>query len=358
MNLLFLTPRYFPHLGGVEYVVKSVAERLVKKGHDVTVLCGESSIDNPKEEWINGVHVYRWPVWAPEDAYHIPWKRGNLKKWLMNAVREFDVIHLHGLHSVLTVYSLNALENYGIHKVLTPHYHGTGHTAFRRLLWLAWRDYVRSALNSVSVIHTVSDMESKLIFNDFDVRSTTIGHGVEEWLSEIDWIPSNYVMYSGRIERYKNVQRLANIVKILNDMGLNLELKIFGSGPYTSELASHLNRIKLRFEMMPPQPYNKYIMYLSRASLSGLLSEKEAYGLTINEANAIGVPVVAVEPWGLSFSGRRRTLITQLDKSDEALAKEIAVFLDEARKQPKSKVPSWNQIVDVYLKKLYYQKLN
>ena len=51
----------------------------MRGGHDVTVLCGESSIDGPREEWINDVHVFRWPVWAPGDAYHIPRMRGKLR---------------------------------------------------------------------------------------------------------------------------------------------------------------------------------------------------------------------------------------------------------------------------------------
>ena len=72
---------------GVEYVVKSVAERLVKKGHDVTVLCGGPSLDDPREEWINDVHVFRWLVWSPGDAYHIPRMRGKLKSWLLNTIK-------------------------------------------------------------------------------------------------------------------------------------------------------------------------------------------------------------------------------------------------------------------------------
>jgi glycosyltransferase involved in cell wall biosynthesis len=358
MNLLFVTPRYHPHIGGVEYVVKSVAERLVKKGHNVTVLCGESSIDSPGEEWINGTHVFRWPVWAPGDAYHNPRMRGKLKSWLLNAVKGCDVVHFHSIHNVLTMYSIDVLKNCGVRKVLTPHYHGNGHTAFRRLLWQAWRGYIKRALGSVNLVHTVSDLESKLMLKDFNVESVTVGHGVEEWLSEISWSPSNYVMYSGRIEKYKNVHRLANVVKILNDMGLDLELKVFGSGSYTSKLMRHLNRLKIRYEFKPPQPYRDYIMYLSRASLFGLLSQKEAYGLTVNEANAIGVPVVVVKPWGSNFLERSRTLITQLYKSDETLAKEIVTFLDEARKQPRSEVPSWNQVVDIYIKKLYCPQEN
>jgi 3-deoxy-D-manno-octulosonic-acid transferase len=92
----------------------------------------------------------------------------------------------------------------------------------------------------------------------------------------------------------------------------------------------------------PPQPYEDYINSLSKVSLFGLLSERESYPQSINEANAIGVPVAVVEPWGLNFSERSRTLITRLSKSDEELAKEVAVFLDESKKQPRPKVPTWS----------------
>jgi 1,2-diacylglycerol 3-alpha-glucosyltransferase len=358
INLLFIAPSYYPHVGGVEYVVKSVAERLVKKGHDVTVLCGEPSINSPREEYVNGIYVFRWPVWSPGDAYHIPKMIGKLKSLLLNIVRENDVIHFHSIHSVLTVYSLDVLKNCKVYKVLTPHYHGTGHTAFRRILWQIWRRYVKRTLDYVDLVHTVSDLESKLMFKDFNVESVIIGHGVEEWLSKINWSPLNYVMYSGRIEKYKNVHRLASIVKILNDMGFNLELKIFGNGSYTTRLMRYLKRLKIKYEFKPPQPYNEYITYLSRASFFGLLSQKEAYGLTVNEANAIGVPVVVVKPWGLNFSERNRTLITQLSKNDEEIAKEIAVFLEKVEEQPRSEVPAWSQVVDAYIEKLYPPREN
>jgi len=359
MNLLFVAPRYYPRVGGVEYVVKSVAERLVEKGHDVTVLCGEPSIDDPKEEWINGVRVFRWPVWTPGGAYHIPRMRGNLKSWLLRAVKVCDVIHFHSIHSVLTVYSLEALKKYEVRKVLTPYYHGSGHTAFRRLLWRGWRSRVKGVLPFVHAVHTVSRLEAQLVKRDFMVSALPIENGVDEWTLKLSWSPSGYVMYSGRIERYKNIHRLANIVKTLNsDLGINLELKIFGSGSFIDHLNRYLMRIGMRCRVNPPQPFEEYINNLSKASLFGLLSEKESYPQSINEANAIGVPVVVVEPWGLNFSGRSRTLITRLDKSDEALAKEVAAFLDEARKQPRSEVPGWNQVVDVYIEKLYCPQEN
>ena len=181
-----------------------------------------------------------------------------------------------------------------------------------------------------------------------------IENGVDEWILDIQWSPSGYVMYSGRIEKYKNIHRLANIVKILNeDYGLNLKLKVYGSGPYINALRKYLRKIGVEYSLNPSQPFEKYIETLSKTSLFGLLSEKESYPQSVNEANAIGVPVVIVEPWGSNFCGRSRTLITSLNKSDENIAYEIVRLLETCRNQPKSNVPSWDQVSNIYIKKLY-----
>lgn len=353
MKLLFIVSHYYPHIGGVEYVVKSIAERLVRRGYEVAVLCGEPNIEGPKEEMVNKVPVTRWPIHAPEDAYHIPRMRDSLKRLLVEYSKEYDVIHFHSIHSVFTIYSLSVLKEYSVHKVLTPHYHGTGHTTFRKILWGIWRKYVKRVLASVNVVHSVSAYEAWLLARDFGVTPVIIEHGVEEWILKVAWRPSGYVMYSGRIERYKNIHRLANIVKLLNNMGLTLELKIFGEGNFKHRLEQHLSKLGLKYELKSPQSYEDYISYLSRANLFGLLSEKEAFGQTVNEANAIGVPVVVTEPWGKNFSNRSRILITKLDKSDEDIAREIKVFLESCGSEPKPIIPSWEQVSDSYIKRLY-----
>ncbi|MDI9619975.1 MAG: glycosyltransferase family 4 protein [Candidatus Nezhaarchaeota archaeon] len=353
MKVLYISQSYHPQIGGIEYVVKSVAERLVRRGHDVAVLCGEPDIEKSCEELVNGVHVVRWPVYAPGDAYHIPRMRSNLKRWLIKSVKYYDVVHFHSVHSMFTMYSLSVLRDFKVHQVLTPHYHGTGHTFFRRILWNVWRRHVRNLLVHVDIVHSVSEYEAQLLAKDFRVNPVIVEHGVEEWILEVDWNPSGYVMYSGRIEKYKNIHRLANIVKHLNNMGLSLELKVFGEGSFKHRLKRHLDNIGIKYEFKPPQPYNEYINYLSRASLFGLLSEKEAFGQTVNEANAIGVPVVVAEPWGRNFAERSRALIVQLDESDEMIAGEIASFLREVGRQARSRVMGWDQVVNTYIEILY-----
>jgi len=81
VKIIFITPSYYPNIGGVEYVVKSIAERLAALGHDVVVLTGAPDAHTTQEE-INGVHILRWPTWAPSGAYHIPKERDQLRNLL------------------------------------------------------------------------------------------------------------------------------------------------------------------------------------------------------------------------------------------------------------------------------------
>jgi glycogen synthase len=37
MRIVYVAQSYHPRIGGVEYVVKSVAKRMAKMGHEVTV---------------------------------------------------------------------------------------------------------------------------------------------------------------------------------------------------------------------------------------------------------------------------------------------------------------------------------
>jgi len=50
MRLLFVASHYYPYTGGVEYVVKSVAERLAGRGHEVAVPCSEPGMEGPRED--------------------------------------------------------------------------------------------------------------------------------------------------------------------------------------------------------------------------------------------------------------------------------------------------------------------
>jgi len=353
MRILIVTPAYYPHIGGVEYVVKSVAERLARMGHDVTVIAGEPNTEVPREEEVNSVKILRWPTWSPGGAYHFPKRITDFEKLLKGLLREADVVHIHSIHAVFSVYALRAVRGENVRIVVTPYYHGTGHTPVRRFLWVFWRKYANGLIKDCTV-HTVSRLEAELIERDFSARAIVIENGVEEWVRNLEWEPRDYVMYSGRIEKYKNVDVLAKIVKILNERyGLSLELKIFGRGPYRERLIRVLKSLGVQYELGDFEPYEEYVRTLSHATLFALLSERESYPQSVNEANAIGVPVVVAKPWGLNFEGRKRTLIVSLSEDLNTLAESIYEFMKRAHLEEKSHVPTWDEAAYEYLKRLY-----
>jgi len=255
------------------------------------------------------------------------------------------------------MYSLNILKDLSVKIVVTPYYHGSGHTFFRRFLWIFWRRYVKNLLRNC-VVHSVSKFEAEIIERDFGVKAVPIENGVEEWIRDLKWDPENYVFYSGRIERYKNIDLLAKIVKILNKRyGLDLMLKIFGKGSYRERLKKSLKDLGIYYEISDFKPFEEYIKYLSHSMFFGLLSEKESYPQSINEANAIGVPTVVARPWGLNFRDRKRTLIIDLTEDLNTLADEIYSFLRKAPEEDKSLVPTWSEVAQEYIKKLYSDQI-
>lgn len=352
MNVLLISTSYYPHIGGVEYVVKSIAERIVKMNHNVTVLAGEPMGEKPFEEEINGVSVIRWPTWSPGNAYHIPRYRTKLDKMLKKFAKDFDVVHIHSIHTVLSVWSGMKICKSGFDGkvIVTPYYHGTGHTNLRRLLWLPWRRVAKKLLEKSHVVTTVSRMEAQLIEKHFGLKAVVIENGVEEKIFDFNWNPENFVMYSGRIEKYKNIHKLGKIVKVLNEeFGYDFSMVISGDGSFKNRLLKILKGLGIEFEIRGFQPYEKYIKLLSRARFFGLISEKESYPQSVNEANAIGVPVVIARPWGMNFEGRSRTLVIDLLEHDREIARKISIFIKESTTHPRPKVPSWNLVTSKYL---------
>lgn len=93
LNILIFVHYYFPHRTGLTIHVQQVAEELVRRGHDVTVITTRYSMDLPRDEDMhNGVRVIR--LWAP-----IKLSRGMVTPALpwaaYLAMRQADVVSIH-----------------------------------------------------------------------------------------------------------------------------------------------------------------------------------------------------------------------------------------------------------------------
>ena len=310
MKILIVAPRYYLHVGGVEYVVKSISESLAKLDHEITVLVGEHNNKKRLEECINDIHIIRWPIWAPSGAYHVPRMRSQLRSLLQKLLNEVDAVHIHSAHAVLTVWIATVAQriNPNVRIVFTPHYHGTGHSALRRLLWIPWRRYVARAVEAADAIHAVSPREAGLLESHYPQsrgKIAIIPNGVAEDVFSHRWrgADSDYMMYAGRVEGYK---RLEAAVELARKLGLRL--MVVGRGPHREGLRRYARRRGAAVEFLDPQPRPDYLRLLAGARYAVNPSRQEAYSIFAAEALAMGVPAVVTPEVAENLAAERRPL--------------------------------------------------
>jgi glycosyltransferase involved in cell wall biosynthesis len=331
--ILLVTPSYYPNIGGVEYVVKSTAERLAAAGHKTTVVTGDPRAEKPREEEINDVYVIRWPTWAPSGAYHIPKKRNQLRNLLQKLLSDADAVHIHSAHAVLTVWAAAAALriNPDVRIVFTPHYHGTGHSALRRLLWIPWRRYVARAVEAADAIHAASPREVALIKSHYPQsrgKTVVIPNGVEEDVFGYKWrgADSDYMMYAGRVEKYKRLEVAVDLA-----VRLGLRLLVVGRGAHRERLRRYARRRGAAVKFLDPQPRPDYLRLLAGARYAVNPSRQETYSIFAAEALAMGVP----------------TIVTP--EVVENLAAEQRPFVDGLVVAVRAAVPTWRDVLPKYL---------
>lgn len=268
-------------------------------GHQVTVLCGEPGIDKPVEEELDNVHVIRWPTLAPNNAYHIPRRKNDFEKLLKKLAKTHDVAHVHSAHAVLPVHAGLKLKQYNpsLKLVFTPHYHGTGHTLTRRLLWnIFWRSRINKLAKIADTIQSVSPYEAQQLQKHYPYikyKITVIPNGVDEDVLNYKWrgLNSDYMIYAGRIEKYKRLELAVDLSK-----QLGLRLVILGGGSYKNKLRKYIERFYSgEVEFHPPQPRRTYLKLLAGSRYAVNPSKHEAFSVFIAEALAMGAQAIITE---------------------------------------------------------------
>ena len=143
LGILFVIPRFYPEMGGIETHVYEVARQLVRIGHAVTVLATDRCGNLLAEDVIEGIHVQRVRVWPNiGDYYFAP----ALLKHI--SVADCDIIHVQSYHTFVAPLAMAAAIRRGVPFVIT--FHSGGHSsslrrALRHVQWTALAPLVRRA---------------------------------------------------------------------------------------------------------------------------------------------------------------------------------------------------------------------
>ena len=347
MRIAYLSPGYAPAFGGVERHVEEIARRVAADGHDVDVLT-QTPDRLPPRETIDGVRVRRFRAVNRSGAYGIP---PGLFAYAARHLHEYDVVHAHGYHALP---SLAALAARDVPVVFTPHYHGTGHTTFGRLLHVPYRPVGRALFARSSAVVCVSEAERRLVAADAPRvagRIEVIPNGVD--LDAIraaePWPDAGVLVLSvGRLAHYKQVDRL---VAAMPHVPRDARLVVVGSGGEQAALARQVadSGLTARVVLAGRVPDDELLRWLRSATVVASLSQEEAFGLVLAEGLAAGAAVVAsaIDAHLEVLAGQPLAATVPVDASPETIGAAIADAIAlHARPHAPARVHGWDEVAE------------
>lgn len=315
MKIGYVTVYYKPAIGGVNRVVEELAERFVKEGHQVHVFCSDWDKKQRveiKEEVINGVHVHRLSSWFTVANFEVIWP-----SLFYRLIKDnFDVIHSHefGHLSVFLTCLASIIKK-------TPHVHTTHcpwSDAYRSPLgriglWFSYNIFTRAVIGSINKIIAITPWEINFIkkYGGRDEQIVNIPNGADniyyKKVSNNDFkkklgIKDKMVLFFGRYNITKSPLDFVKIAKIILSKRKDVDFVMVGpdEGEYKKVRAAAKGVKKIhilgpiRDKVEIQKMYQSTDVYL-------LPSYREGLPLTIFEAMACGVPIVATPVNGVPY---------------------------------------------------------
>jgi glycosyltransferase involved in cell wall biosynthesis len=239
MKVLHLIPYLAPVYGGTAHVVPELASALGRRGLQVDVVTtnanGDDVLPGSVGQWHDrdSYRVQYFPTWH---RYDLVLSR-SLLTWLWQHLSDYDLLHSHTLFAPMLAIAHWMARRRGVPYVMTPHGMldpwAIAHKAWKKDVYFRWIE--RPTLTHAAAIHALNQRE-KAVITDLNVptRIHIIPNGVAlppDVQGEVDDpIPENAVtvVYLGRINPKKGLDRLIHAVKTARSQHPNLHLVLAG----------------------------------------------------------------------------------------------------------------------------------
>ena len=305
-SITYVSPRYPPYIGGVETHVSELTTRASGRFRRVSVVTTDPSGGLPSTQSLgNGSTIFRVRSFAPGGNYHFPMSASFVK--ILRSCRS-RILHLHSIHDVPGPLAAILESKSGSSIVFTPHFHGKFSSSLGELFFEASRPVLGMVMDRVDCLICVSEFEAGIMGEAFPSAArkiTVIPNGVDSrLLSRYSWYPpaSPRILFVGRLEKYKNVDKILTAFAVLKEKHPSLELTVVGRGPVKEELLSQAEHLKLGSSVEWLEGLTKpelYELYKS-STVFVLPSYLEAYGIVVAEAVAVGTPAIVANSSALS----------------------------------------------------------
>lgn len=295
MKILWLAHRdpLNPRAGGAERTIYEVCTRLVKKGHEVTLLTGGWKGCRQNDD-VLGVSIYRFgksvaphlalPIFLLMNKYDVVVDDlGHAVPWLSSPLlNKNNIAFFHHLHARSLPGQVNAI----IAKFIT---------SIEKCYFILYHKTIFATESSTS-----KDDLVKLGIKD--ERIVMIPPGVDQDLFHpVAKTADPSIVYFGGMRKYKRPQECIFLLKNLINRFEQVRLIIIGSGPEEEKLRRLSNEFNLQDSII-------FKGRVSNEELSDIVASSwmnvhtavtEGWGFSILEASAAGTPTVAYEVPGV-----------------------------------------------------------
>ena len=297
MRIALVSDWWAPRIGGIESQLTDLAGELVRRGHRVRVL---TTTRHPTAMAGMSVECVAAPM-IGDIAAPDPRRIADIVR-LLDAERP-DVVHAHGMFSPLAIGAVVAAHRLGIHSVATVH------SLLRPWpVYAAARAIFSLFTNRASQLTAVSraaaaDVERA---SGRPVMVVPNGLDIDAWRVDRD-ARADEVRIVGvlRLAPKKHPRDLiaAFAVACRANPGLNLRLTIAGDGPLREPLEREVAAnavIAGRVTFAGACARDGVRALLAQASIMAHPGAREAFGIALLEARAVGVPIVAMGAGGVA----------------------------------------------------------
>lgn len=305
MKILFVLENFYPNIGGVETLFKSLTEQLVDEGHEVMVITTRLNKDMPAEEMMNGVKIRRYPFF----------NRYTFTLFavfpIMRHIRGYDIVHTTSYNAGLPAYITSLLFRKKI--VITFHevwgklwfdlpYMGSvakwGHYLFEQMLTRFRFDKFIAVSHSTADSmreNGIAEKRIAMIYNGLDYERI---ERLNNFVIKNNEKKSFTYTYYGRLGISKGLDILLDAAVLLHEKYPDTRLKIIipkTPKPLFDKIISYIKKHRLE----------NYIHLKHHLSSEALVSElkhsdcvvvpsySEGFCYVAAESIALGIPVIS-----------------------------------------------------------------
>lgn len=330
MNILIITTRL--NLGGIGVYVNSLARGLIKKGHKVIVASSGGTLENPlKEAGIQHIHI---PIdTSTEVGPHI----------MVSVMRLLKIVRSENIQIIHAQTRVSQIIGHYIEKFSGATFVTTCHGFFKRRLFRmllpCWGNKVAAISDAVRE-HLINTMKVpminvELIYNGIDANIMEDAFSKEDIdNARRDFKLSSYpiIGITARLSSVKGHMYLILAMPRIKQVFPDAQLLMVGSGKskYETKLRAICKRLNIEKDVLFEPSTDNVPRALSVMDVFVLPSIQEGLGLSLLEALAMGLPVVASNVGGISsVIKHEKNGILVPPKDDKALADAVIRLLQD-----------------------------